>query len=156
MNISNYGRDLLASWEGMKNYIYFDSANLPTIGIGHLLIKKEFESKTVMISNKYVNILNGISDEQVIELMSQDLQRFIANVNDKVTVKLNQNQFDALVSFSFNVGISAFNKSTLLRKLNNEEYKEVPLQLRRWNKAGGKVITGLVNRREKEILLWNK
>ena len=86
--------------------------------------------------------------------MAQDLERFEAAVNDGVQVALNQNQFDALVSFAFNVGRQGFKSSTLLKKLNQGLYDEVPAQLRRWNKTGGNVIQGLVNRREKEIALW--
>jgi lysozyme len=68
---------------------------------------------------------------------------------------LNQNQFDALVSFAFNVGDGAFRSSTLLRLLNQGQYDQVPAQLRRWNMDNGHVVQGLINRRNKEIALWN-
>jgi lysozyme len=76
-------------------------------------------------------------------------------VNESVTVPLNQNQFDALVSFSFNVGDNAFRGSTLLKLLNQGQYDQVPAQLRRWVRDNGHVVQGLINRREKEIVLWN-
>jgi len=73
-----------------------------------------------------------------------------------VTVKLNQNQFDALVLFTFNVGIGYFKHSTALKELNKGNYKKVPFELKRWNQSGGKVMRGLINRRNKEIQIWNK
>jgi len=75
-------------------------------------------------------------------------------VNSGVKVALNQNQFDSLVSFTFNTGIQAFADSTLLKMLNQGNYDAVPDQLRRWVRAGGNVVQGLVNRRENEIKLW--
>jgi len=155
MNISEHGIKLLALWEGLKTHIYLDAVKLPTIGVGHLLTKKELDCKVIIINNVCIDIAKEITKEQALQLFYQDLQGFVKNVNNKVTVKLNQNQFDTLVSFSFNIGVTAFNNSTLLKKLNNGEYKEVSTQLKRWNKAQGKVIAGLINRRNKEIALWN-
>ena len=75
-------------------------------------------------------------------------------VNDYVHVPLNQQQFDALCSWVYNLGPANLKRSTLLRKLNNGEYEETPNQIKRWNKAGGKVLEGLVRRREAEALLF--
>ena len=72
-----------------------------------------------------------------------------------VKVPLNQNQFDALVSFVFNVGNNAFRDSTLVKVLNAGHFDQVPTQLRRWIRDNGKIVKGLINRREKEIALWN-
>jgi lysozyme len=88
-------------------------------------------------------------------LLGQDLEGAERTVNEAVTVPLNQNQFDALVSFTFNVGNGAFRGSTLLKLLNQRQYDQVPTQLRRWVMDNGHVVQGLVNRREKEIALWN-
>jgi len=77
-----------------------------------------------------------------------------AAVNQHITVNLNQHQFDALVSFVFNVGAGAFQQSTLLQRLNAGRYDAVPGQLRLWNKGGGKVLPGLVTRREAEARLF--
>ncbi len=154
MKKSEHGTQLLAEWEGFRNEVYDDAAGLPTIGVGHLLTKNERDSGKIIIKGQAVDYSQGLSDQEVIDLLAQDLERFEAAVNDAVQVALNQNQFDALVSFAFNVGTHAFKSSTLLKKLNQGLYDEVPAQLRRWNKAGGKVIQGLVNRREKEIALW--
>jgi len=71
-----------------------------------------------------------------------------------VKVPLEQNQFDAMVSWVFNLGSTNLSSSTLLKKLNNSEYDEVPSQIKRWNKAGGKVLDGLIRRREAEALLF--
>jgi lysozyme len=98
---------------------------------------------------------SGLTDQQVLDLLSQDVQPAENAVNAGVKVALNQNQFDALVSFTFNVGVGAFSGSTLLKVLNQGDYDGVPAQLSRWNKAGGKVVQGLVNRRDNEIKLWN-
>ncbi len=155
MQMSENGKKLLAQWEGVRLEVYKDSAGLDTIGVGHLLTKSERESGHIVINGQPAPYANGLTNEQVMDLLAQDLERFEKAVTDNVTVPLNQNQFDALVSFAFNVGVNAFRNSTLLRLLNQGKYDEVPAQLRRWNKAGGRVVQGLVNRREKEIALWS-
>lgn len=154
MKMSQNGTKLLAEWEGLRTEVYDDAAGLPTIGVGHLLTKNERDTGRITIKGQAVDYQQGLSEQQVLDLLAQDLERFEAAVNDGVQVALNQNQFDALVSFAFNVGRQAFKSSTLLKKLNQGLYDEVPAQLRRWNKTGGNVIQGLVNRREKEIALW--
>ena len=152
--MSQNGTKLLAEWEGFETEVYDDAAGLPTIGVGHLLTQSERDTGKITIKGQAVDYKQGLSEQQVLDLLAQDLERFEAAVNDAVQVALNQNQFDALVSFAFNVGTQGFKSSTLLKKLNQGLYDEVPAQLRRWNKAGGKVIQGLINRREKEITLW--
>ena len=152
--MSQNGTKLLAEWEGLRTEVYDDAAGLPTIGVGHLLTQNERDTGRITIKGQAVDYQQGLSEQQVLDLLAQDLERFEAAVNDGVQVALNQNQFDALVSFAFNVGRQAFKSSTLLKKLNQGLYDEVPAQLRRWNKTGGNVIQGLVNRREKEIALW--
>lgn len=154
MRISDEGTDHLIKIEGVKKYQYLDSAGFPTIGVGHLLTKDEISSGKIHIGKDIVHYRNGLSDDQVEKLLIQDLKRFMAAVNENVSVHITQSQFDALVSFSFNIGVDAFLKSTLLRKLNNSDYEEVPRQMRRWNKSAGKILTGLKIRREKEIALW--
>ncbi len=154
MKMSQNGTKLLAEWEGLRTEVYDDAAGLPTIGVGHLLTQNERDTGRITIKGQAVDYQQGLSEQQVLDLLAQDLERFEAAVNDGVQVALNQNQFDALVSFAFNVGRQGFKSSTLLKKLNQGLYDEVPAQLRRWNKTGGNVIQGLVNRREKEIALW--
>jgi lysozyme len=155
MQMSENGLELLKQWEGFKSKMYKDSAGLPTIGVGHLLTKSELTSGKITISNVAVEYVDGLTDQQVLDLLSQDVNPAAAAVTSRVTVTLNQNQFDALVSFTFNVGIGAFSGSTLLKVLNQGQYNQVPDQLLRWNKAGGKVVPGLTNRRQNEIKLWN-
>lgn len=155
MQMSAHGLALLEQWEGFKLKLYKDSAGLPTIGVGHLLTKSELSSGKIMINGVPANYTDGLTEQQVTDLLAQDVKPASAAVNKNVTVPLNQNQFDALVSFSFNVGIAAFTGSTLLKVLNQKQYDAVPNQLLRWTRAGGKVVQGLVNRRNNEIKLWN-
>lgn len=155
MQISEPGLELLKQWEGFELKVYKDSAGLPTIGVGHLITKSEQSSGNIVIAGVPVQYANGLTDQQALDLLSQDVQPAENSVNNGVKVDLNQNQFDALVSFTFNVGVGAFTSSTLLKVLNQGQYDQVPDQLRRWNKAGGKVVQGLVNRRENEVKLWN-
>jgi lysozyme len=155
MQMSEPGLELLKLWEGFKLKVYKDSAGLPTIGVGHLITKSEQSSGNIQIAGVSVAYANGLTDQQALDLLSQDVQPAEQAVNKGVKVELNQDQFDALVSFTFNVGVGAFNGSTLLKVLNQGQYTQVPAQLQRWNKAGGKVVQGLVNRRANEIRLWN-
>ena len=155
MQMSPHGLDLLEQWEGFKTTVYKDSAGLPTIGVGHLLTKSELSSGKITIGGIPVSYANGLTDQQVTDLLAQDVQPAAAAVNNNVKVPLIQNQFDALVSFTFNVGVGAFTASTLLKLLNQKQYDQVPTQLLRWTRAGGQVVQGLVNRRNNEIKLWN-
>ena len=140
MKLSDKGRALLIQLEGKRNHVYEDVAGLKTIGVGHLLKPGE--------------IMSYLTDDKIEDLLDKDLLEFEANVDNYVEVQLTQNEFDAMVIFAFNVGINAFRKSTLLKVINRSEFAEVPKQLMRWNKAGGKVISGLTNRRKAEIKLW--
>jgi lysozyme len=155
MQMSEHGLDLLKQWEGFESKVYKDSAGLATIGVGHLLTKSKLSPGTIVINGVPVQYAAGLSDQQVLDLLSQDVNPASQTVTTNVNVTLSQNQFDALTSFTFNVGGGAFTGSTLLKLLNQGQYDQVPDQLRRWNKAGGKVVQGLVNRRENEIKLWN-
>lgn len=140
MRLSEKGKKILILVEGIRTKIYKDSKGLPTIGIGHLLTAGEIKEK---------KFATGISNNEVFELLDKDLVRFEEAINNNVRVPLSQEQFDALVIFSFNIGIYAFVNSTLLKKLNNKEYSEVPKQIRRWVKQ-----PELKGRREKEIKVW--
>jgi lysozyme len=155
MTMSDHGKKLLAQWEGFERTMYLDVAGLPTIGVGHLLTENELSSKRIVIDGQALDYTDGLTEQQVYDLLGQDLARFEQAVNEDVEPDLTQNQFDALVSFTFNVGESAFKQSTLLKRLNERDFVDVPNQLRRWNKSGGKKVQGLVNRRENEIKLWN-
>jgi lysozyme len=155
MNLSLNGRKKLAGWEGFEPRIYRDAAGKLTIGVGHLLTQSELSSGKISIQGEWVRYAAGLTESQVLNLLGQDLKRFEATVNDAVQVELSQNQFDALVSLCFNIGEAAFRNSTLLRWLNQSDYEAVPAQMRRWVHCSGKVVRGLVKRREHEIDLWN-
>lgn len=140
MKTSRSGVDLIKSFEGLRVVSYLDSVGVPTIGYGHT-------GPDVKLGQKI--------DHQVAEIvLRKDLIRFEEAVERLVKVELNQHQFDALVSFAFNVGASAFKNSTLLKRLNNKEdpctvaKQEFP----RWNKGlNNKVLEGLTRRRIKEV-----
>ena len=143
MKFSEHGLELLKEWEGCILHIYKDAAGLPTIGIGHLITKND------------PDFSKGITEEEAFSILAKDVAPAENCVNSYVKVELNQNQFDALVSFTFNCGLGAFQKSTLLKLLNEGQYNQIPIQLLRWTKAGGKQCDGLVVRRNDEIKLWN-
>lgn len=155
MKVSARGKKLLAEWEGAVPTIYRDAAGLQTIGVGHLMTKEELGSGQIMIAGEPVRVSRGLTHPQMVALMGQDLERFERAVDELVTVDLDQHQFDALVCFAYNVGAWSFRNSSLLRLLNQGRYDAVPEQLARWVKADGKTVPGLVNRRKKEINLWN-
>lgn len=155
MQVGRHGKNLFKEWEGLVTHDYLDSGGAPTIGIGHLLTRSERTSGKIVIRGQAFVYRNGLTEQQCWDLIDQDLDGSERTVNGAVTVPLNQNQFDALVSFAFNVGDGAFCGSTLLRLLNQGQYDQVPAQLRRWVRDNGHVVQGLSNRREKEISLWN-
>lgn len=155
MQMSENGQRKVADWEGFKPRAYRDAAGKLTIGVGHLLTRSELSAGKIWIQGEAVRYAAGLTDRQVLDLLGQDLEEAENAVNECVEVELKQNQFDALVSFCFNVGGTAFKNSTLLRRLNQGGYEEVPAQLRRWVHCRGVVVPGLVSRRKNEIDLWN-
>ncbi len=154
MTMSDEGRRKLGELEGMRLTVYKDVAGFPTIGVGHLLTKDERSSGKIWINGEAVRYADGLTEQQALDLLAQELMIFEEAVSKAVSVPLTQNQFDALVSFSYNVGATAFRNSTLLKLLNKRIYPAVPAQLRRWVYAGGKKCKGLINRREKEVEMW--
>lgn len=152
--MSPHGRALLAKWEGLRLREYADAAGLPTIGIGHLLSTDEVRSGMVRIGDRHVTYSAGITEDEAMELLDEDLRRFEHAVETFIVGPLDQSQFDALVSFAFNVGVANFRNSTLVRRVNEGRRDDVPMQLRKWVNAAGHRLQGLVNRRENEILLW--
>lgn len=155
MQVGQSGKKLFQEWEGLELNEYLDSGGAPTIGVGHLMTRSERMSGKIIINGKGVVYRKGLTVQQCWDLLDQDLDSAEACVNSLVKVPLNQNQFDALVSFVFNVGNNAFRDSTLLKMLNAGHFDQVPTQLRRWIRDNGKIVKGLINRREKEISLWN-
>jgi lysozyme len=95
-----------------------------------------------------------ITKAQAEEMLVEELAEYESHVLNAVENQLDQCMFDALVSWTYNLGPTNLNSSTMLKVLNAGEYEEVPAQIKRWNKAGGKVLEGLVRRREAEALLF--
>lgn len=144
--ISSKGIEFIAGFESLKLKAYLCPANVWTIGWG----------TTVYPSGIKVKKGDTCTVDQAKAYKSHDLNRFQKCVNDSVTVPLNQNQFDALVSLTYNIGEAAFKSSTLLKKLNAADYNGAADQFLVWNKSKGKVLNGLVNRRAAERTLFLK
>ena len=146
MQVGQRGKNLFKEWEGLVTHEYLDSGGAPTIGIGHLLTRSERTSGKISIGGQALDYRNGITEQQCWDLLDEDLAGTEAMINETVKVSLNQNQFDALVSFAFNVGDGAFRSSTLLRLLNQGQYDQVPAQLLRWNMDNGHCCWRAVHR----------
>lgn len=138
--VSAAGVAFVASWEGKENTPYKDVAGVWTVCYGS--------------TGAHVRTGGTRTDEQCVTLLNEDLDRFEAAVNRCVTTALNQNEFDALTSFSFNVGERAFCNSTLTRKLNAEDRLGAADEFPKWSYAGGKWVRGLYNRRQAERKLF--
>lgn len=145
-SISKTGIDLISSFEGIRLNAYDDSVGVWTIGIG----------TTIYQNGVKVKKGDKCTQEQALEYLQHDLRSFEKTVNDSVKVPLSQNQFDALVSLAYNIGSGAFKNSTLLKKLNAKDYAGAADQFLVWNKGGGKVLKGLVRRRDAERALFLK
>lgn len=141
MKTNSKGVNLIKSFEGLKLKPYICPAGVLTVGYGH---------------TKNVKAGQTITEEKAEELLEQDLEEFEKAVLKHVTVKLNENQFAALVSFVFNLGAGNFKKSTLLKRVNEGKHSEAAFEFSRWNRAGGKVLPGLSRRREMEARLYNE
>ena len=146
------GIKALLAREGSRSKMYYDTAGLPTIGVGHLLTRSEMTSGKIWIDGEAIRWRDGLSNDQITRLFDRDNDLAEAAVSDLVKVELADHQFDTLVSFVFNVGINAFRKSTLLRQLNAGDYDAVKTQLGRWIYAAGKPVLRL--RREEEARQW--
>jgi lysozyme len=139
MNISAEGLGLIKKFEGCVLDAYKCPAGVWTIGYGH--------TKDVQPGDSW-------SQSHAEHMLEVELEEYESYIKDLVKVNLSQNQFDALVSWVYNLGPANLKASTLLKVLNAGEYDEVPAQIKRWNKAGGQVLDGLIRRREAESLLF--
>jgi len=139
-SISWNGIGIIKRHEGLRLKAYLCPANVWTIGYGHTGDVKPDQI---------------ITQSQADDLLVQDLMRFNKGVNELVKKEITQNQFDSLVSFSFNVGLGALGKSTLLKKVNrNPKDETIRDEFHKWVNAGGKRLAGLVKRREEEANLY--
>lgn len=140
MKMSERGLELIKHFEGLKLEAYKCPAGVWTIGYG---------------TTKGVTAGMKITKEKAEEFLKLDVEKFEKSVLKLVKVDLNQSQFDALVSFTYNLGEGNLSKSTLLKMLNNKDYYGASQEFVRWNKASGKVLAGLTRRRESERNLFN-
>lgn len=138
-------KSLIKYFEGEKFTAYKDAAGLSTIGIGHLIKPDESYLLTATIT-----------PEQSNALFEQDLATAENAIKQLVRVPLNPQQFAALCSFIFNVGVTSFKNSTMLKKLNAGDYDGAASEFLRWNKAGGEIVPGLTQRRMAEMTLFKQ
>jgi len=139
-HVTQEGLDLIKRFEGFSSSVYICPAGYQTIGYGHLVRDHEtFEE---------------ISQEEAGALLRIDVESAERAVLRLIKVPLTDGQFDALVSFTYNLGSGALQCSTLRRKVNRQAHSEVPEQLMRWVWAGGRKLNGLIKRRECESLVY--
>jgi lysozyme len=147
MNISKKGIEFIVAFEGIRTKPYLCSGNVATIGIGTTIYPNGVK---VSMNDKPITL------DQAKEYLNHDLQKFVKGVVSLIgNTKLNQNQFDALVSFAYNCGLGNLKDSTLLKLVKVMPTSEAIFnQFLRWNKAGGKEIAGLTRRRKAEAELY--
>lgn len=139
MKTSEEGKALIKKFEGCELEAYQCSANVWTIGYGH---------------TAGVNEGDVCTQEDADRMLAEDLEEFEGYVREAVNVPLEQNEFDALIAWTYNLGPGSLQSSTMLKRINESNLDEVPNEMRRWNKSGGQVLDGLVRRREAEALLF--
>jgi len=139
MRVSPRGIALIKKYEGLRLKAYYCSANVLTIGYGS--------------TGKHVSPGMVITKEEAEDLLRKDLIRFELGVSN-LCPRVNQNQFDALVSFAFNLGLGALQRSTLRMKVNRGD--EVAGEFMKWVRGGGRILPGLVKRREAEAALYTE
>ncbi len=145
MKTSSKGKAIIKQYEGFRAKPYLCPARVPTIGYG----------ATYYTDGRKVTLKDApISEADADKLLDKMLVKYEDAVNRYVQVPITQNQFDALVSFCYNLGQEALRKSTLLKKLNNKDYKGAADAFLNWVYASGKKLQGLVNRRTDERKLF--
>lgn len=149
MKTSENGLNLIKKYEGFFSKPYLDPVGIPTIGYG---VIKYPNGKRVTMKD------SPITEKQAVDILSKLLEEtYEKEVNKHVKSNINQNQFDALVSFTYNLGGTNLGNSTLLKKLNkNPNDLSIKDEFVKWNKAGGKVLAGLTKRRKEEAELYFK
>jgi len=143
--INESGIELIKHFESLRLKAYQDSVGIWTIGWGH-----------TGLTHRDGTVYEGreITEDEAVALLKRDLKTFEEGVENCVDVEINDNQFSALVSFAFNLGETNLRKSTLLKKLNGEQYFNAGKEFKKWSKAGGKRLEGLVRRRISERNLF--
>jgi lysozyme len=145
MKIGKLGKDLIKEFEGLSLHPYLCPSGRPTIGYGNTYYEN---GQKVKLTDPIITI--DRANELFENIVNKDFASF---VDRYVNVELNQNQFDALVSFTYNLGPVNFRNSTLLKKINLKDFNGAANEFQRWNRANGKIIDGLTRRRirEKEL-----
>lgn len=146
MKLSPTGLAFIQHYEGFSATIYHCPAGIPTIGYGHV----------VHGALAHAEFAGGITKEEARVLLREDVAVAERAVRRLIAAKLTQNQFDALVSFTFNLGSGALERSALRRAVNRGDHEAVPAQLLRWVWAGGKRLPGLIRRRMAEGALYSR
>lgn len=144
MRASENGINLIKQFEGCRLTAYQDSVGVWTIGYGW----------TQPVDGKPIAKDMIITQQKANQLLTEGVAQYEKGVTNLVTVQLNQNQYDALVDFAYNLGVNALKGSTLLKKLNAGDYYGAANEFTKWNKAGGKELAGLTRRREAEKSLF--
>lgn len=145
MQISPNGLKFIISFEGLSLKPYLDSAGVATIGYGTIMYPS-YHNVTMTDPN--------ITQDQASQYLEWELDQKAAHVTLLVKAPLNQNQFDALVSFAYNLGLGALQESTLLKLLNSGDYAGAADEFPKWDRAGGHVVGGLERRRMAEQALF--
>lgn len=157
MNVSPKAVAMIKHHEGVRQKPYRCPAKLWTVGVGHVLYPEQ--GKLPIDQRDAFNIkiedFRIFSMEEVDAILRADLERFERGVERYITVPLTQGMFDALVSFSFNVGLGTLQRSTLRQKLNRGDKEGAGQELMKYCMAGGKILKGLQNRRRDELALFN-
>jgi len=148
--LTKRGADFIARFEGCVLHLYNDPTNNATIGIGHLVHMGPING------SEPAEFKSGITRQRAVELLQQDARGSAAAVARLITVPLNEQQADALISFTFNVGEGNLQSSTLRRLLNTGDYDSVPAQMARWVFSAGQKLPGLVKRRTAEGVLFGQ
>ncbi|BCX80592.1 lysozyme [Methylomarinovum caldicuralii] len=138
-HITQEDLELIKRFERFSPTIYICPAGYPTIGYGHVVQEGEWK-----------RFEDGINEQEAEELLQRDVRWAEGGVLRLIDVPLTDGQFDALVSFTFNLGTGALQRSTLRRKVNREEHAQVPREFMRWVWAGGRRLQGLIKRRTAE------
>jgi lysozyme len=156
MKVSDKVIYMIKHHEGVRTKPYQCPALLWTVGVGHVI--DPHHARVPMADRKQLPIPNGwdriLSMDEVNDILKKDLDRFEKGVLRLCPGKLTQGQFDALVSFSFNVGLGNLQRSTIRMKVNREDFEGAAESFLDWTKAGGKVLKGLVIRRNDEKALF--
>jgi lysozyme len=166
MKLSKAGADLMHRYEGCRNKPYLCPAHIWTIGYGHVLYQEQIKLPMVRVEGKDVPMIRKEmplkpedsrvwTKEEIEELFSDDIAYFERGVLRLVPGVIGrQGSFDALVSISFNFGLGNLQRSTIRMKANRGDWEGAAEAFRAWTKGGGKVLPGLVKRREAEIALF--